>query len=297
MSAKDPRRWAEGNREQAAWYVRHYVGHLTKARDICTPGAPVAALIGIACNGGVNENTTGWITGTAAEREDALRKGRYPLKNRSPREGYGSIGGRRSLHELGPFGVEAEYTPNEVAKGSCPWVSLAMTSEMVKEALGRRGKIGADWFDAVEDQFVIGVANINRHGRAVNARLDKRLRWIEDGDRGPKVWTLWSLGMAAMAWSAGAGGASKHVNAYADRLAAMDPTRWFGEFMRFAAEDDDDARKHRADEYSAIRTWQKMQCGLLAAKYTSEDAAWFDDFLADRDAVMTELTRVSKDNE
>ena len=225
------------------------------------------------------------------ERAEAIAKGRKPLGG-DPSKGYGNVNST-DLNELGRFGVEGNRLPELVATGSCPWVAGAR-SEAVRKILGRAGVEGRDWHgsEAIPDQIAIGVWNLRRHLDAIRKRIDPRLAWPE----GDKPVTAWAYSLAMMSWSAGSGGASKHVNAYADELAALPEAKRWGAFMRLAARDDSDARKHRADEYSALRTEQKRRAGVLACTFTGEDAAWFDDGLTDaeRDEVHAALVRVSK---
>lgn len=140
---------------------------------------------------------------------------------------------------------------------------------------------------AIEDQVVLGVWK----------RLDPRLRWAVGDDGNPRAWTLWSFALATMGWSAGDGGCARHVNDHADALAAIEePLRW-GAFCRLASVEDDAGRKHKQDEYSALRTCQKLSAALLAAEFTGEWAmarAWLDDGLgAERGAVYARLVEVS----
>ena len=99
------------------------------------------------------------------------------------------------------------------------------------------------------------------------------------------------------AWSAGAGGMLRHLARYAEELAALAPAARWGAFCRSAAEVDDRGARHAQDEYSALRTSQKLQAARLAAQWTGEGPAalaWLDDGLgADRDAVMARLAAVS----
>lgn len=295
MGATEPRKWARDKRRKVERYVAGDVArYAAAARDACLPGVPTCAVLGFFANGSVDENTTGWIRGDEAERAKALERGRYPLKKGDPREGYGAVGGRRALHELGPGGVEAGKTPSPVATDpDCPWVVLAR-GPVVKKVLNREGVIGADWYGAVADQVVIGVANLARHLGAIRGRLDPRLRWDDDA----KPLDLFAFAMAMMSWSAGAGGAAGHVNAYADELAALPRERRLGAFFRLAGEVDDPRAKHRADEYSALRTLQKLCAAILAAAFTGEAwaLAWLDDLLeGDRERVYARLVETSTD--
>jgi hypothetical protein len=68
------------------------------------PGVPVAAFVGFTANGDPY-NTTGWRVGDDNERAEAVRKGRFPFKNKNPNDHdvYGHIGSN-DLHELERFG-------------------------------------------------------------------------------------------------------------------------------------------------------------------------------------------------
>lgn len=294
MGAADPDAWARSKRSKLARYARGPVGRVAAAAlAVCLPGVPTAAALGFAANGSEDENTTGWIDGSDRERERALERGRYPLKKGDPREGYGAIGGRPALHELGPFGVESGKTPAPPATDpECPWVVLA-GDERVRKILGRAAVTGARWHGAIDDQVAIGVVNLRRHMDAVRKRLDPRIAWREDF----KLVTLWMWSMACVSWSAGTSRAAEHVNAYAAELGAADERARVGLFMRLAGAIDDDGDRHRQDEYSALRDAQKRAAGRRAAEHTGEgDAAraWLDDGLgADRPAVHARLVATS----
>lgn len=293
MSNDNPFDWAHDKRSRAQHYANdRHIDVMRKARDVVMPGVPLCALIGVACNGKDDENTTGWIVGNDQERADALRKGHKPLGG-DPRDGYGAVGSE-SLHELGRFGVEAEHCPTPVATGDCPWVSLAR-SKVVAKILDRVGVEGGAWHGAVADQIAIGVACIARHARAVNKRLDPRLQWEEDGDGGPKVWSLWPLFCGVSGWSAGDGGAERHLDRYAAELGALPPSHRVGAFLRLAGAVDDPGSRHKADEYTALRWSQKREAMCLALAFTGEgDAAkaFLDDGLGDdRAAVYDALVK------
>lgn len=292
MGSDNPTKWARDKRHKLQRYATDDNARWTRAsRDVCLVGVPCAALDGCGANGDDDENTTGWVSFSERERAEAIAKGRKPLGG-DPSKGYGNVNST-DLNELGRFGVEGNRLPELVATGSCPWVAGAR-SEAVRKILGRAGVEGRDWHgsEAIPDQIAIGVWNLRRHLDAIRKRIDPRLAWPE----GDKPVTAWAYSLAMMSWSAGSGGASKHVNAYADELAALPEAKRWGAFMRLAARDDSDARKHRADEYSALRTEQKRRAGVLACTFTGEDAAWFDDGLTDaeRDEVHAALVRVSK---
>lgn len=291
MSGTHPDAWAADKAAKAARYAQGDVAAaMAAAASVLMPGAPVAALVGVACNGGRNENTTGWKSCSATERAEAARVGRTPLGRAL--DSYALKG----LHELGPFGVEAGHAPDPVAADDCPW-SVGARAPGVVKVLGREGVTGERWHGAIVDQITIGVWNQARHGDGAWKRLDPRLRWTVDGDGGPKVWTLWPFAVAAMAWSAGDGGAARHINRFATQLAAVPEAQRWGAFLRCAATFTGDGRKHARPSYSALRTAQKLAAGALAARTTGEPTAWFDDGLGkDRAAVLDALVRSALDD-
>lgn len=294
MSTTHPRQWAHGYRHRAKQYATdQYVGVMRRAIAVAMPGAPMCALIGVACNGKDDENTTGWIVGDDRERAEATMRGRKPLGG-DPAVGYGHIGSD-DLHELGRFGPEGSRCPRPVATGDCPWVELAR-GETVNKILDRPGVEGAAWKGAIADQIAIGIADIARHAHLVRSKLDPRLRWEEDGDGGPKTWTLWPFFCGVSGWSAGDGGLRRHLVEYAPELAALPPSQRVGTFLRLASRVDDPGGRHRQDEYTALRWAQKYEAMLVAMAATGEsDAAqWLDDGLAgDRDAVYDRLVSIA----
>lgn len=292
MGSADPVEWARSKRSKLKTCALGEVGRHTRAAlAVCLPGVPLAAALGFAANGDPY-NTTGWRVGDERERAEALRKGRRPFIKGDPTKGYGAIGSD-DLHELGWFGVEGGHCPTPCATDpECPWVQLADSEEVVK-ILGRKAVVGGAWYEAVEDQCAVGVANLLRHMRQIRRKLDPRLAW----DERAKAVTLWMWSMACISWSAGTGRAAAHVNAYAAELGALEERARVGTFMRLAAAIDDDGARHRQDEYSALRDAQKREAGRAAALLTGEgDAAlaWLDDGLgADRPAVHARLVATS----
>lgn len=295
MSATEPVRWARGKRDKVKAYAASDVGeHSAAALAVCLAGVPLAAALGFCANGDAY-NTTGWRVGDESERQEALRKGRRPFVKGDPREGYGGIGQKPALHELGYYGVEAGKTPTPVATDpDCPWVKLA-TSDEVRKILGRPAVTGGAWYGATADLCAVGLANLRRHWRGARADLHPSLQWDPEDKRR----TLWRWALAMMRWSAGTGGI-RHVNAYADELAALPEAQRWGRFVVLAARDDSDARKHRSDEYSAIRTCQKIEAGVVATEYLPAEPwalEWLrEDGLTDavRPAVYARLAEVSQ---
>lgn len=291
MGADSPTAWARDNRADVARYARRIGEIAARSRDVCLPGAPLALVFAWFANNGLDENTTSWLSGSAREREEALAKGRKPLGG-DPREGYGNVTSD-DLHELGPGGVEGGHVPDEVATGDCPWVTGARSSAVAK-ILGRPGVEGRAWYGAHDDQVAIGVWNIARHARQMRAKIDPRLAWADDD----KPWTMWRFNLARMSWSAGTGGAARHLARYADALASIaEPQRW-GALVRLASAYDGDGRKHGRPSYTVLRAEQQTACARLCVDVTGEGAAALA-FLADglddtdRDAVYAALVRAS----
>lgn len=290
MGTARPDEWAKDKRHAIERDTDPSVAAMiAHARDVLLPGAPVAALVGFAANGDPY-NTTGWRRGDEEERAEAIRKGRFPFKSKDPRDTkvYGHIGSD-DLHELERFGVEGGYCPTPCATDpKCSWVEGAR-SEGVRKILGRAGVEGAAWYGAIADAVAIGVWNIRRHMDAARKELDPRLSW----ERDDKPVSLWMFFCAISRWSAGGRGV-RHINKFADRLAGLPENERVGEFMRAAAEVDDPGSRHKQDEYTALRSAQKLEAGRTACKITGEDVAWFFDGLdVDRDSVYDALVRAA----
>lgn len=300
MGTATPSAWARDKARKVRAYVEGDVARYVRAaRDVILPGVPVAAILGACANGGTNENTTGWISGSSTEQQHALTVGRKPLGG-DPRSGYGRVGSH-DLHELGPLGAEGAHEGEPVAGEGSTWARGARSAS-VRKVLGREGVLGERWYGAVADQVAIGVWSIQQHGVAVAEKLcavDPRLAWSLDGEGGavPKVWTLWAWAGALGAWSAGNGGLARHVLRLAARLAEVPEAQRFAAFCRLAAETDDPGFKHAQNEYTALRTAQKLEAARLATQWLPDEPwalAWLDDGLgAERDALMARLSAIS----
>ncbi len=298
MGTATPVAWARDKRGKIQRYAEGDVARYARAaRDVMLPGVPVAAILGACANGGRNENTTGWRSGSARERDEALTLGRKPLGG-DPREGYGHVGSK-DLHELGPLGAEGGHEGEPVAGDDTPW-GRGARSDGVRKALNRPAVLGERWYGAVADQIAVGVWSLQQHGVAVCEKLravDPRLAWELDGDGVPKVWTLWSWAGCLGGWSAGNGGLARHVLAHRAQLAEVSEAVRYGALCRLAGVVDDRGGKHKQDEYTALRTGQKLEGARLATQWLPDEPwalAWLDDGLgADRDAVMARLAAIS----
>ena len=285
MGSADPRAWARDKRSRMERRAREWGDLVQRASDILTPGVPVVAHLGFAANGGRDENTTGWVSCSDREREEALVVGRKPLGG-DPRTGYGAVDSH-DLHELGAWGVEGGHVPERVATGDSPWATLA-ASDGVRKVLDRAAVTGDAWHGAHEDQIAVGVANLARHSRQIRAKLPASLVWTDDA----KPWCLWRWAMSMMSWSAGTTGAARHVARYERELAALPPSKRWGAFVRLAATYNGDGAKHARPSYSALRTCQKLEAARTHADAAA--LAWLDDDRdADRDAVYAALVRAS----
>lgn len=293
-----PKDWADDKKRRLRSYVDGDVGLWSaKARDVCLPGVPLAALLGFAANGKPRTNTTGWLRGDQRERDEALRTGEKPLGG-DPTKGYGHVGSD-DLHELAEYGVEGGHCPTPVATDSeCAWV-VGAKSDAVRKILGREGAIGAGWRDDAAAASVIGVWNVRRHMNAARkklAELEPRLSWDSD----EKPITPWMLAAASMSWSAGSGGFVKHVRPYAAALAPMPENHRIAEFLRRAAEADGGKSRHGDDEWTALRFAQKWSGAVLCAPWIAAEP-WGSEWLADdgfrddaaREAVHARLVELS----
>lgn len=280
-STESPEQWARGKRTKMERFARGAV--LAEVRRIgprLAPGVPLAAWLGVFANGDPDENTTGWIKGDAAERAEAARARRTPIRlggqvyDPSNRE----LWSNKGFHELGLAGVEGGP-----ATGLCPapgsaWVEGATHAD-VRAALGRAAVTAPGaWKGAIADQVALGIYNNRRHAMNCNSRLPEAIRFaVQDGR--PRAWTQWTFALSAMAWSAGAAGAANHIRPYAADLGRVPEAERFSAWLRLLAERGTPGRagSHGNAFYSALRTWQKLRAGALAADLTGEGpsaAAW-----------------------
>lgn len=294
MAAETPSKWARSKLYKLDQMGEQWLRWTKIARDVSLPGVPVAALAGF-CFNGDPYNTTGWRVGDEAERQEAIRKGRFPFKDRDPQDTkeYGHIGSH-DLHEAAWWGTESGHCPTPVATDpDCAWVRLSDDEEVVK-VLGRKAVTGAAWYGAIPDQCAIGVANIRRHWRNARSDLHPSLQWREDD----KLATAWRLFVALAHWSAG-GRACSHINAYHQEIASAPEAERIAVFCRLAAKTDDPGGRHRQDEYTAWKTACKFEGGVHAASKLDEPwaVAWIrqDGFRndAEREDVYAKLASIA----
>ena len=291
-SSESPEQWARSKRTKMERYARGTV--LTELRRVApalAPGVPVCAWLGVFANGDPNENTTGWIKGDATERAEAATARRTPIRLGSQvyDPNNTSLWSNNGFHELGVAGVEGGP-----ATGLCPapgssWVTGATHAD-VRAALGRAAVTAPGaWKGAVPDQVALGIFNNRRHAMNCNANLPEEVRFAVENGR-PRAWTQWVFAVSTMAWSAGAGGAARHLRPYAADLARVPETERFSAWSRMLVARGVAGRagSHSNAFYSALRTWQKLRAGALAAEFTAEGSApgWLGFVGSDGDAVM-----------
>lgn len=275
MGNAHPHAWARDKARRLRAYVEGDVGLWSaRARDVVLPGLPLAALLGFAANGS-SMNTTGWLVGDQAERDEALRKGKRPFAG-DPTKGYGAIGSK-DLHELGEYGIEGGYEGTPCATDrECAWV-VGARSEAVRKILGRSGVEGEKWYRATPDGCAIGVWNVARHMEAARKRLAQIHPGLSWGFEEKPV-TLWRILCGSASWSAGSGGFVRHVRRFAPELAALEEGPRVGRFLQLAARDDDPGSRHRQDEWTALRWAQKHEAAVLCAPWIAAEP-WALDWL------------------
>lgn len=275
-----PDGWAQGKASKMRGYASGPVGAAMRAAaPVVSPGAPVCAWLGVAANGGVNENTTGWITGSASEREAAARNRRTPItvdggNPYDPNNATVWPNKATAFHELGVFGVEGGPARGPCPAPGSPWDRVA-ASPLVRQVLGRAGKTGAGEWRSVPDQVTIGMVNNLNHGLAVNRLLPVALRFVLDSDGRPAHWSQWVHVCCTMGWSAGDSGARNHLALFPE-LSRVPEAERFSEWIRrlvTSGPAPGTARSHRNPWYSGVRTAQKLVAGVVASSMTGEGEA------------------------
>lgn len=287
MGASDhnPLEYARSKRALMSGWASGDVGRWVRtAAGIVAPGTPVAGWLGFASNGmSTRSNTTGWLTGSAAERAEAARTGQTPIRLGSTRydPNNASLWSNRGFHELGLFGVEGGR-----ASGPVPgpgehgtWHRLAGDAQVRAILGGRSATTAAGAWVATADQIAVGIVGVARHARGVRAIMPEGLRWPVNAAGDPATWSCWALACAFMAWSAGDTGAANHLRIGADAAARVpEAQRWGAWLSALAASGQRGAaRSHANPAYSAIRTAQKLEAGRVASSATGE--AWASEWL------------------
>lgn len=283
----NPTEYGEGKRSKVRAYAE---GDVALWVGRCLPvfllNVPVAAPLGVASNGAVRDNTTGWLTGDAAERAHAAQVHRLPLIAGTYDPNNARAWANSGFHELGVFGVEGGpatgLVPGRGAHDS--WLKLAIDDSdtgynperaLVREVLGRNAVTGPGSWVSVPDQVTLGLVNNARCSRLVRSGLPEALRWPVDGRGYPVRWSSWAFYAGVMGWSAGVGGARHHLSMFADVTSRVPESERFGAWLRAVSESDVSTGQasHENPLYSAIRTAQKGEAGVVAAEYTREPGA------------------------
>ncbi len=277
-----PEAWAEDHVAEGLQRFGDFGNEFRRQCGIVFPGVPPELLMGFALNGGVSENTTGFITGLEDERP--------PRRERPPLGGVA----RQAFHELGMFGVEGGPRSGPAPAADSSWSRLARSAD-VSRLLGRAGNVQpGGWYvpprpkggwptmpEAIRDQIAIGLVNVREHGQAVVHDLPAGLRPSSEN-------SLWFLALCFTGWSAGNGRAVQHLNQFAGDLAAVAETQRWGRFLRLLMEAGRTGHiraqaghraHHRSPYWSALRTLQKIEAGLLLARRLNGNVAFFDDGL------------------
>lgn len=284
----EPETYGRGKTSTVRGYAAGAVGDwVERALPHFGPGAPRAAWLGVCANGGVGENTTGWVTGDAAERVQAAQSHRLPLRARPPYNPDSTLDfANTGFHELGPLGVEGGP-----AHGLAPgrgehdsWLKLAIDDSdssfnperiRIRAALGRNAVTAPGSWVAVPDSIVLGMANNCRCARRIRADLPAALQWPVDGDGYPLRWSSWSFAAATMGWSAGVAGARHHLSLFVDQTARVPEGERWGAWLHALAQSNvsNGRANHGNPFYSAIRTAQKFEAAVIASEFTHEPDA------------------------
>jgi hypothetical protein len=245
---------------------------------IITPGVPPAAWVGVACNGGVNSNTTGWVTGSDAERSAAAVAGHTPLIPSKAWSTGDDSWSNRGFHELGIFGEEGGDARGPAPAPGSRWAQDAVSVPVVA-ALGHAATVVPGGWRAIPDQTAVGLAGLARHGREVRSQLPAELRWQVNTDGTPLRWTQWVFVCSVMGWSAGSTGAARHLGRWPE-LGSVDEDRRWGAWLTRLVDEvrPGTPRSHGNPYYSGVRTAQKMEAGRLAGPLLGDAAAaaWLD---------------------
>jgi hypothetical protein len=304
-TTESPDTWAQGKRAKLQAYASGKVGEWTRrALPVIAPGSFVCSWLGVFANGSEWENTTGWITGSASERETAARERRTPIRTADttydPNDA--SLWSNRGFHELGVGGVTGGSARGAAPSGGA-WMAGASAAD-VRAVLGRAANTAPGAWRApagIPDQVVLAMWSLRNHAVEVARVLGGAVRGpravLEVVDGKPATpWSQWTFALATMGWSAGSTGAANHLRPYLAELVLVEPALRFSRWTELLVERGRPgrARSHGNAFYSCLRTWQKFQAGVIAAPMTGEGAAGarFTAYAGrDRDRVFEALTR------
>lgn len=283
--ARSPEVYAQEKMPMMRGWWHDYNTDIVRIAHAIAPNAAPEFFVGVASNGALRENTTGFLTGLADERAP----GTSP-----PLGGVAS----QTFHELGWFGVEGGPRSGPAPGADSNWTRIA-TSEEVRTILGREGVTApGSWAGAVPDQLAIGIINNRNHGRNVNNALPANIKATSED-------SLWFLSMTAMGWSAGDARAARIIRMVASDIASVpENQRWGALVQAFARHGMDNSilpvqeggvyDNHSNPYFTVIRTLQKIEAGLSLARDHGGNVAFFDDGLgAERQQIHTTLTNLA----
>lgn len=267
-----------------SWWTTYNADILRISRALAPNAAP-EFFMGVASNGSLRENTTGFRTGLAEERAAGTNP---PL---------GGVA-TQSFHELGWFGVEGGSRNGPAPAPDSNWSRIA-TSQEVRTLLGREGVTApGSWYEAVPDQLAIGIINNRNHGRAVNQALPANLQARDES-------SLWFEAMTTLGWSAGDARAARIIRMVANDIGNVPENQRWGALVRAFYTKGLDRSILPVQEggvydvynnpfFAIIRTMQKIEAGLALARDHGGNVAYFDDGLgADRQQIHTTLTNLA----
>ncbi len=295
-----PSVWGAGKRRDGIDRFNDFGVEFIRQSNIIFPGVPPELIMGFAMNGGKFENTTGFRTGLPDEHRPNPPAGIAcaPVLREGQRE-FGSASLHQQFHEIGMFGVEGgprcgpAPAPASVARSN-NWAPVAQSAE-VQTLLGRPGCMSPGcWYppSGIPDQIAIGLVNTRNAGRNVMRQLPANLRATSEN-------SLWFISLAFMGWSAGTGRAANHVEAFASQLAPVPENQRWGAFIRLLAERAQSGQltctphtTHACPLYSAMRTLQKNEAGLILARERGGNVQFWEDGLgSERTQMFDTITR------
>ncbi len=283
--ARSPQVYAQEKLSMIKGWWQSYNADIVRISHALAPNAAPEFFMGVASNGGLRENTTGFLTGLPDERAAGVQP---------PLGGVAS----QSFHELGWFGVEGGPRGGPAPGAGSNWSNIA-TSQEVRTLLSREGVTApGSWAGAVPDQLAIGIINNRTHGRNVNNALPTNIQAHSED-------SLWFLAMTTMGWSAGDARAARIIRMVANDIASVPENQRWGALVRaFAAKGADGSILSVQENgvydvynnpfFAVIRTMQKIEAGLALARDHGGNVAFFEDGLgSNRQQIHTTLTNLA----
>jgi len=294
-----PSVWGNGKKAEGLSRFNDFGVEFIRQSNSIFPGVPPEIIMGFSLNGGRYENTTGFRTGLPAEHRPNPPAGVdcAPIL----REGQGEFNSaslHQRFHEIGMFGVEGGPrcgpAPGPEGAANSNWTPVAQSSD-VQTLLGRPGCTSPGcWYPpgGIPDQIAIGLVNTRNAGRSVMRNLPESIRASSEN-------SLWFISLAFMGWSAGTGRAANHVEAYASELASVPENQRWGAFLRILANGAESGQitcrehsTHACVLYSALRTLQKNEAGLILARERGGNVQFWEDGLgSERVQILDTITR------